>query len=277
MIRLLQIEFIKLWNNRASRILIISYFVLLTFISLVAAIKFDIGPIKFHLAELGIFDFPYIWHFNAFIAAFFKLFLAVVIVSMMANEYSNKTIKQNLIDGLSKWEFVYSKFLTVLAFAVISTLFLFVISLGLGLAYSSFDEFSIIFSDLEFILGYFVKLVGFFSFCLFLGIFVKKSAFALGFLILWLIVEQLLFGLIGWKFTSWDNAQKIKNFFPLESMQNLVDEPFTRLSAVKNLGNQIGEDLNFDYAVHWYEILIVLGWTAIFIYSSYALLKKRDL
>lgn len=277
MIRLLQIEFIKLWNNRASKVLIISYFVLLTFISLVAAIKFDIGPIKFHLAELGIFDFPYIWHFNAFIAAFFKLFLAVVIVSMMANEYSNKTIKQNLIDGLSKWEFIYSKFLTVLAFAAISTVFLFVISLGLGLAYSSFDELSIIFSDLEFIVGYFVKLLGFFSFCLFLGIFVKRSAFALGFLILWLIVEQLLFGLIGWKFTSWDTAQKIKNFFPLESMQNLVDEPFTRLSAVKNLGNQIGEDLNFDYAVHWYEILIVLCWTATFIYLSYSLLKKRDL
>lgn len=277
MIRLLQIEFIKLWNNRASRVLIISYFVLLTFISLVAAIKFDIGPIKFHLAELGIFDFPYIWHFNAFIASFFKLFLAVVIVSMMANEYSNKTIKQNLIDGLSKWEFIYSKFLTILAFAAISTVFLFVISLGLGLAYSSFDEIGIIFSDLEFILGYFVKLLGFFSFCLFLGIFVKRSAFALGFLILWLIVEQLIFGLIGWKLTSWETAQNIKNFLPLESMQNLVDEPFTRLSAVKNLGNQIGEDLNFDYAVHWYEILIVLAWTTIFIYLSYALLKKRDL
>ncbi len=277
MIRLLQIEFIKLWNNRASRILIISYFVLLTFISLVAAIKFDIGPIQFHLAELGIFDFPYIWHFNAFIAAFFKLFLAVVIVSMMANEYSNKTIKQNLIDGLSKWEFIYSKFLTVLAFSALSTVFLFVISLSLGLVYSSFDELSIIFSDLEFILAYFVKLLGFFSFCLFLGIFVKRSAFALGFLILWLIVEQLLFGLIGWKFTSWETAQSIKNFFPLESMQNLVNEPFTRLSAVKNLGDQIGEDLNFDYAVHWYEILIVLSWTAIFIYLSYTLLKKRDL
>ncbi len=277
MIRLLQIEFIKLWNNRASRILIISYFVLLTFISLVAAIKFDIGPIQFHLAELGIFDFPYIWHFNAFIAAFFKLFLAVVIVSMMANEYSNKTIKQNLIDGLSKWEFIYSKFLTVLAFSALSTVFLFVISLSLGLVYSSFDELSIIFSDLEFILAYFVKLLGFFSFCLFLGIFIKRSAFALGFLILWLIVEQLLFGLIGWKFTSWETAQSIKNFFPLESMQNLVNEPFTRLSAVKNLGDQIGEDLNFDYAVHWYEILIVLSWTAIFIYLSYTLLKKRDL
>ncbi|WP_411031439.1 ABC transporter permease [Spongiimicrobium sp. 3-5] len=277
MLRLLHIEFIKLWNNRASKVLIISYFILLTLISLVAAIKFDIGPIKFHLAELGIFNFPYIWHFNAYIAAFFKLFLAVVIVSMMANEYSNKTIKQNLIDGLSKWEFVYSKFLTVLAFSAISTLFIFVVSLSLGLAYSDYNELGIIFSDLEFILAFFLKLVGFFSFCLFLGILVKRSAFAIGFLILWAIVEQLLFGFLGWKVTSWENAKVIKSFFPLQSMQRLVDEPFTRLSAVQNLGQQLGEDLKFDYAVHWYEVLIVLIWTAIFIYSAYALLKKRDL
>lgn len=277
MIRLLQIEFIKLWNNRASKVLVIAYFILLTFISAVAAIKFDIGPIKFHLAELGIFDFPYIWHFNSFVAAFFKLFLAVVIVSMMANEYSNKTIKQNLIDGLSKWEFIYSKFLTVLALSLVSTIFLFIISFLLGLGYSSYDEMSIIFSDLEFILAYFVKLVGFFSFCLFLGIFVKRSAFALGFLILWAIIEQLLFGLLGWKFTSWETASAIKGFFPLQSMSNLIDEPFTRLSAVQNLGEQIGENLKFDYAVHWYEILIVLVWTTIFVYGSYALLKKRDL
>lgn len=277
MIRLLQIEFIKLWNNRASKVLIISYFVLLTFISLIAAIKFDIGPIKFHLAELGIFNFPYIWHFNAFIAAFFKLFLAVVIVSMMANEYSNKTIKQNLIDGLSKREFVYSKFLTVLAFAAVSTLFLFVVSLLLGLGYSDYNEIGIIFSDLEYLLAFFIKLTGFFSFCLFLGVFVKRSAFALGFLILWAIVEQIVFGLLGWKVVSWDTASTIKGFFPLQSMSNLLHEPFSRLSAVQNLGEQIGENLKFDYAVHWYQILIVLCWTGIFIYLSYALLKKRDL
>ena len=166
MVRLLQIEFIKLWNNRASKVLIISYFVLLTSIALIAAIKFDIGPIKFHLADIGIFNFPYIWHFNTFVTAFFKLFLAIVIVSMMANEYSNKTIKQNLIDGLSKKEFILSKFLTVLSFALISTVFVFVVSLILGLFYSDYDEVSIIFSDMEFLLAFFVKLVGFFSFCL---------------------------------------------------------------------------------------------------------------
>ncbi|SEL33384.1 ABC-type transport system involved in multi-copper enzyme maturation, permease component [Maribacter orientalis] len=277
MIRLLHIEFIKLWNNRASKILIISYFTLLTSIALFAAIKFDIGPIQFHLADQGIFNFPYIWHFNTFITAFFKLFLAIVIVSMMSNEYSNKTIKQNLIDGLSKKEFILSKFLTVISFSLISTLFVFVVSLILGLAYSDYNEISIILTDLEFLVAFFVKLTGFFSFCLFLGVLVKRSAFALGFLILWQVFEGIIRGVMRWKLFDGETTDAIMGFFPLQAMFNLIKEPFTRLGAVQSVVNQMGEELSLDYAIHWYEILIVLIWTAIFIYGSYAILKKRDL
>lgn len=277
MIRLLQIEFIKLWNNRASKVLILSYFILLTSIALFAAIKFDIGPVKFHLAEQGIFNFPYIWHFNTYITALFKLFLAIVIVSMMANEYSNKTIKQNLIDGLSKKEFIASKFLTVVVFSLISTVFVFVVSMVLGLVYSDYNEFSIIFSDLEYLLAFFVKLVGFFSFCLFLGILVKRSAFALGFLILWMIIEQMIYGFLGWKLVSWETALGLKRLLPLESMTNLINEPFSRLNAVQSVAAQMGEQIKFDYAVHWYEILVVLIWTIVFVYCSLALLRNRDL
>ncbi|MEP2278777.1 ABC transporter permease [Maribacter sp.] len=277
MIRLLQIEFIKLWNNRASKVLIISYFTLLTSIALVAAIKFDIGPIKFHLADQGIFNFPYIWHFNTFITAFFKLFLAIVIVSMMSNEYSNKTIKQNLIDGLSKKEFILSKFLTVVTFSLVSTIFVFIVSLILGLIYSDFNELSIIFTDLEFLLAFFVKLTGFFSFCLFLGVLVKRSAFALGFLILWQVLEGIFRGIIRWKFYDSETTDIIMGFFPIQAMFNLIKEPFSRLGAVQSVANQMGEKLALDYYIHWYEIVIVVAWIAIFIYGSYAILKKRDL
>ncbi len=275
--RLLQIEFIKLWNSRASRILIIAYFVLLTSIALIAAVKFDIGPIKFHLADQGIFNFPYIWHFNTYVAGFFKLFLAIVIVSMMANEYSNKTIKQNLIDGLSKKEFVLSKFLTVISFSLLSTVFIFVISMILGLIYSDYNEPSIIFSDLDFLLIYFIKLVCFFSFCLFAGVLIKRSAFALGFLILWQVFELFVRGILRWKFLDGNATDSIMNFFPLTSMGNLIKEPLSRLGAVQSVANEIGEKLELNYQVNWYEILIVICWTAIFVYLSYALLKKRDL
>ena len=170
MIRLLQIELIKIWNSKSSRILILSYFGLLTLLSLFSMIKIDLGNFEIHLAKQGIFDFPFIWHFNTYIAAYFKLFFAVVIVSMIANEYSNKTLKQNLIDGLSKKEFILSKFFTIILFSFISTVVVFVISMILGLIYSSFNEISIIFSQMEFLIAYFLKLIGFFSMCLFFAV-----------------------------------------------------------------------------------------------------------
>ena len=281
MLRLLNIEFHKLKYNQASKVLSIIYFALLTSIALIAAIKFDIGPIKFHLAEQGIFNFPYIWHFNTYVAAIFKFFLLLVIVSMMANEYSNKTLKQNLIDGLSKKEFILSKFYTVIAFALISTLFVFVVSLILGLSYSDFNEMSIIFSELEYFVAFFIKLVAFFSFGLFLGILVKRSAFAVGAMFVWFIAESIFKGYLYYNLqdssNTGDEVASIMRFLPLEAMSNLIKEPATRLGAVKSIASQIGEDLTKDFSVQFTDVFIVLAWTAIFIYLSYALLKKRDL
>jgi ABC-type transport system involved in multi-copper enzyme maturation permease subunit len=276
--RLLSIELQKIWKNKSSRVLTLTYFILLTFIALIASIKFDLGVFKFHLAEMGIFNFPFIWHFNTYIAASIKLFLAIVIVSMMANEYSYGTLKQNLIDGMSKKEFILSKFLTIVLFALVSTAFIFIMSLLLGFSFSSYTEISIVFSDLEYLLAYFVKLVGFFSFCLFLGILVKRSAFALGFLLVWSIIEGILKGILTFKvFPDSNTAPYMTQSFPLESMSNLIIEPFSRLSVMKTIGSQIGIENSKDYSVHFSGILIVLCWTLIFTFLSYRLLKNRDL
>ncbi len=275
--RLLQIELHKLRYNKASKALILIYFILLTSVALIAAIKFDIGPIKFHLAEQGIFNFPYIWHLNTYLAAGFKFFLLLVIVSMMANEYSNRTLKQNLIDGLSKKEFVLSKFYTVVLFALISTLFVAITSVVLGLIYSDFTELAIIMTDTEYLLAFFVKLVGFFSFGLFLGVLVKRSAFAVGAMLVWSIIEAIAMGMLKWRFNMEDSYEKIAQFFPLNAMMNLIKEPFTRFNAVKAAAQQLGEEVVKDFSVQPKDILIVLLWTAVFIYFSYFIIKKRDL
>jgi len=278
MLRLLNIEIQKLRYNKSAKIISIVYFILITFIALIASIEFNFGDVKFRVADQGIFNFPFIWHFNSWVAAMLKLFLAIVIVSMMANEYSYRTLKQNLIDGLSKKEFILSKFITVVGFAAISTLFLFIVSMILGLSFSDYKEIGIIFSDMEYILAYFIKLVGFFSFCMFLGILVKRSAFALGFLLIWFIIESVLYGLLKWEFfRGTDIADKVMMFFPLESMENLIIEPFSRFGAVQSAASQLGEEFTKSYDVHWYSVLIVLAWTFLFIYGSLAILKKRDL
>ncbi|HBR53152.1 MAG TPA: ABC transporter permease [Flavobacteriaceae bacterium] len=278
MLRLLSIEIQKLRYNRSARVISIIYFVLITFIALIASIEFNIGKVNFRVADQGIFNFPFIWHFNTYMAAILKIFLAIVIVSMTSNEYSYRTLKQNLIDGLSKREFVLSKFITVIGFALISTLFVFIVSMILGLSFSDYTELGIIFSDMEYLLAYFVKLMGFFAFCLFLGVWVKRSAFAIGFLVVWWIVESILYALMKWQFfKGTDIAENVAQFFPLTAMSNLIKEPFSRLGAVQSAANQLGEAFTKTYEVGLLPLAIVLVWTFLFVYWSYALLKRRDL
>ncbi|WP_242086800.1 ABC transporter permease [Aestuariivivens sediminis] len=274
MFRLLNLELQKLLLNRTSTILIFISFILPFFVILLSSLKINVfGFFTLELGELGIFNFPIIWHLTTFFASQFKFFFAIVVVSMIGNEYSNKTIKQNLIDGLSKKEFILSKFYTIVFFSLISTLLIGLISLCIGWYYSSYNELGIIIQDTQFLLGYLIKLIGFFSLCLFFGMLVKRSAFALAFLFILFILEWIIFGIISWKVNT-DIAEKIQNYFPLKSMYKLIDQPFQRIAMTKFPDKT---NLGYDYAVHWYEIGIVLGWTALFIFLSYRLLKKRDL
>lgn len=274
MLRLLNLELQKLLLNRTSRILIFISFILPFFVILLSSFKINVfGFFTLELGELGIFNFPVIWHLTTFFASQFKFFFAIVVVSMIGNEYSNKTIKQNLIDGLSKKEFILSKFYTIVFFSLVSTIIIGLISLSIGLYYSSYTEAAIIFRETEFLLAYFVKLTGFFSLCLFFGMLVKRSAFALAFLFILFIAEWILFGLITWKFDS-NIAEKTQNLFPLKSMYKLIDQPFQRIAMSKFPEK---ENLVYDYGTHGYEILIVVCWTALFVFLSYRLLKKRDL
>jgi ABC-2 type transport system permease protein len=278
--RLISIELQKLWSNRACRILILTYFILLSFIALMASIKFTLFGVEFRLADQGIFNFPYIWHFNTFIASILKFFLAVVIVSMMANEYTYGTLKQNLIDGLSKEEFIKSKFLTVVLFALASTIFIFLLSLVLGYSFSSYDEPSIVFSQMEHVGGFFLKLTAFFSFCLFVGILVRRSAFALGFIFIWWVIEMIAYVLLRVNvFKNDAETDFATGFFPLWSMWNLVKEPFSRFQTYKAIQGQVSQTVQEPkfYGVHWYEVVIVLFWIAFFVLMSYRILKKRDL
>lgn len=276
--RLLSIELMKIRHNRASRILIITYFTLLALISLISIIKFDLGNIELRPAEMGIFNFPYIWHFTSWFGACAKIFFAVIIVSMMANEYTYGTLKQNLIDGLSKKELIQSKFLTVGLFSLASTVFMFVLTLILGFTFSSYTELATVFTDTEYLLLYFVNHFAFFSFCMFLGILIKRSAFALGFLGMWKIAEGIAYAILANAvFKTGKTAETIYGFFPLESISNLIREPFSRLSAIRTMKDQIGMAQAPEYGMDYGNLAVVLAWTALFIFLSYKIVQKRDL
>lgn len=278
--RLLDIEFHKFKYSRSSKVLTIIYLSIVALMMLVGMIRIEFNGFSGSFSDLGIFDFPYVWHISTYFTSFLKIFIAIVIVSLTASEYSNRTIKQNLIDGLSKKELILSKFYFVLVLAVLTTLVIFIAALILGLIYSDFNQVNIIFSDLEFIGAFFMAHLVFFSFCLFAGILLKRSAFALGFVAVWWLFE----GAVNILAYVLDKAygtgiyDYVLHILPLNAMSNLIKQPFTRIDLVGATIDQATQgSLVFNYQIEWIDFISVSIWSFVFIYCSYALLKRRDL
>ena len=276
-LKLIEIEFYKIKNHKLSRILFLSYFILLSGIAMISAIKFKLGYFEIHLAEQGIFNFPYIWHFNTYIADILTFFLAIIVVSTVTNEYTFRTVKQNLIDGMSKKDFVMSKFYFLVLLSLSATLFVAVMTLILGFTYSDYTSFGVIFRDIYFLLAFFLKLLGLFSLIMFLGFLFKRAAIALGFFFIWMIIESITYGILRWKFFNEEIANNITQFLPYLSMKNLLPEPASRLNVAKNIGKQIGENIDKFDGIPVHNFLIVIIWILFFVNFSHKLLQKRNL
>jgi len=244
-----------------------------------AVIKPDVGGFKLNLAKLGMFDFPGIWQNLTYLFAIAKIFLAVIIITNVTNEYSNGTLKQNLIDGLSKKELLQSKILTSTVFALLSTLFVFIIVFILGqLVFSSEEPF---FKGIEYLGAYFLKLILFFFICLFFSFFLRKSAFALLGVVVWWMVEKGL-GIVeflfkamaqNWEFEKVDpNGLWLTEYLPLNASANLI-----KLPNFNPMNFQMGKPVFVLVEIDWTFVIAALVYIVIFIFLSYRLLKKRDL
>ena len=167
MIRLLKLEYLKNLNYRPFKIFALLYFIVLIGLLFIGLVDFDILGMKINLKEQGMYNFPGVWNFTTYIVGLLKIFLGCIIVFSICQEFSNRMFKQNLIDGLSREEFIFSKLLTILVFTGFSTLLVFIIGFILGKSYSATQESDLIFKEIYFIFNYFLKLFTFFSFLMF--------------------------------------------------------------------------------------------------------------
>jgi ABC-type transport system involved in multi-copper enzyme maturation permease subunit len=235
---------------------------------LVTIIKPRFDSINIDLARLGAYIFPYVWQNISYFADFGSIFLAIIIIANITNEYSYRTIKQNLIDGLTKKELLLSKLLVSLIFVVLSTVLVFLACLGLGLYYTK-NPVSI-FTGAEFVLGYFFKLSVFFSVCTFLAVWIRKSGFAFMLIILWRLGESIILALETYYSSS--SSYCVSNLLPANATTNLL--PFPRIHPQNFLTGQTVFSLG-DFRAEY--CIVAIAYIAIFIFLSYRLLKKRDL
>lgn len=280
MLKLLKIEYYKNLNYKPFRIFTILYFAILIALLFIGLVDFDVFGATINLKEQGIYNFPEIWNFTTWIVALLKIFLGLIIVFSISQEFSNRMFKQNTIDGLSREEFIGSKLLTITVFTVVSTLIVFIITLFLGQKYSKVTDSAMVFKEIFFIGNYFVKLFTFFCFLMFLSILLRKSMFVfLGFFVYW-IGEGILTAVeIFQKVRGTQELERMKimkdDFFithllPLESMSSLIPNPMLRLNMAKAMG------MKYEFTYPTESLIACIVWSILFILGSYWILKKRD-
>lgn len=267
MLHLLKIELKKMANYRTFWVVCGLYFITIgfstasgmEFLKWVASFVDGFGE-KLNIERIPLYHFPDVWLNLVWWSGFFKVLLGIMVVISITNEYSYRTIRQNIIDGMSRWEFLISKVLLNGLLSVTSVLLIFLIAAITGFIYTPEIQWNYVFTDLEFFPAYFLEIFEYLSFALLLGILIKRSGLTIILLLLSSMLELII------KLNVDDYFPGIIPFFPLESITSLVPQPFYRYAFMEIQ----------DY-VKLSSVAIALGWTFVFNYLSYLRLKRADI
>src|SRR5687768_8538109 len=229
MLHLLRIDLKKLTNYRTFWIVCGLYFITLAFFTAsgMELLKWLATMIEgfgssLNINRIPLYHFPDVWLNLIYVSGFFKVVLGIMTVISITNEFQYRTLRQNVIDGLSRWEFIGSKILMNVLLSFLSVIMIMLISFVTGLIYTPSINWSFVFADMEFLIAYFIEIFAFLSFALMLGVLIQRSGLTIILLLLARMLELIVRENID-EYVPW-----MIEFLPLESISNLVPMPLKR-------------------------------------------------
>ncbi len=238
MLHLLKIEWLKLKNYRTFWILSVLFIISLYGVNHIAyeiqLNAFARAPIAQAMVGAPPFQFPGVWNTVVWISGFLLFFPGLIIIILMTNEFSYKTHRQNIIDGLSRTQFIYVKMMLCVLIALISTIVVFIVALVFGITEG---HANISFQNMQYLGLFFIETLSYTSLALVIATLFRRSGIAIGVYFLYAeIIDQLLSSLCSHYFNN------IGRYFPLESNDNLIPLPLFR-----NIKDRIIEPVNVYY------------------------------
>lgn len=271
MSRLLAIEYFKLKNSKYFWVLMTFFLIFLMSVPIGAKVMLDyltsIGEdfsgLGIKADEIPLFDFVDIWQNLTWVYKSFSILLGFIVVISISNEFSYGTIKQNIIDGLSRREFLLTKLSFIVVNAAIVSVITFFIGLIMGFLWSPVQGVEFIFKNVEFVGAYFLHLVAFQLFCLVVALLIKRSGITIALLIFYVyVIEKIITAIIEYHY----ELPKIAGLFPIEAMSNIIRLPFQKYA--------LQETQTFVSA---WDLSVLIGYIVLLTFISFRMMTKRDL
>jgi hypothetical protein len=269
MMRLIYIEFIKLRSFGPFWVMILLYTVLFSAALLVGTqINLEFPGIS--MSKL--FQFPHLWNVTTWLASWFNLFLAILIISLTCTEFQNKTYRQHRIDGLSIKEFIAGKLLTSGALAILAGLVVFAATLVTGL-FMAGESWVLYFDKMHYLFVYIIQAAGYMAAGLFTAIIIRQAALSIVLFLSYFLLIESIFRI--------PFPDEICAFFPAKVISNLTPPPdILEVSGTQQVFTQFNGQFHTytpppPFELGLWENMIVAGiWILAFVIASFAILRK---
>ena len=274
--KLITLELKKIQTYRTFWIIIGLYFVFLALGIIMAefmvnAMVDDVNKrMPLPLPHAVLFNFPDIWQNLTFFASirYVLIFPAIVIIILTTNEFSYKTVRQSIVNGMSRSEFIFAKLQIVFLLALVITVILTLVMFILGLTHSDSQSLSMMFDKFSFVIGFFIQMLTFLCFAFFFGFILRHTGLAIALFTLYvLIIEPVIYFVFRAPF-MFENT--IYTYLPVNSVIRVVEYP--AIPALERL-----MDFQLQANVTLLSCAIPVIYSAVMIGIVYLSFNKRDL
>lgn len=265
---LLKLEWLKVKNYMPFIVLMGMYLILLPSLMLVGkSISFGEKDV-FNINSY--YMFPNVWQTLGYVGNWLSYFiLGFISVLTVTNEFSNRTLRQNIISGVSRTDFFLSKLYFIIAISGVITLYYILIALGYGIVYTETVYMSKVMDNIDMVPRFFLMCLSFMSLGLLLGVTLRKTGIALFLYFAYIMfIERIIrFLIIGKIF-----GQDVTLYAPMSATNDLTPVPIPKV--VEGLTSTAKVRMFLDPSE---AIVVASVFLCIFFYLAYWQLKKRDL
>jgi len=267
MLHLLKIEWLKLKNYRTFWILLILYVVCIIGANgIVYFINNDVrqnakGGIGNILPSL--YAIPDTWHITTFVSAFLFLFPGLLIITHSCNEFSYKTGRQNLIDGINRKQYISVKLVNAVILSAIATIAVFFTGLLWG--YIASGTLTGITENMYYLFYFFVQTLLYCVVATFLAHWVRRAGLAIGIYFAYsMILENIVANVLFWLLMK-SHVERFSQVLPLQSSDSLIKIP----GVNKIMPSQSLTDNTL--------LLIAFGYILFFSWLTYRRFTRKDI
>jgi hypothetical protein len=167
------------------------------------------------------FSFPNVWKTVPYNAGLLLFIPAILIITLLTNEFSYRTHRQNIIDGWSRGTFISIKLWETVLLSLFVTGIVFFTCLYFGFHTREPGTAGPGWEQFRFVVFFFVELLSYSMIAVIFAMMIRRAGLAMGIFFLYMIVEQFVVSLGRNKYkVDW------VDYLPEEVTDRLIPQPF---------------------------------------------------